>query len=195
MEFVVIIADLYTYILFFVAFFDLQYHVLIAQALMSHYKLNPLTRWISHKNKSRYHGVLQLVGGSMVLLGALGKFSQKDVHLDTWHGRFGVAAAFGCAASVVGGLVNFFQPNLVVKVMPPSELRYRHNFYGILTFTLGMSAIFLGYSSRFFTRFVDNEFIPAMMLTTVLVYLLTIIGPVTSLLTKLKYRRQKRNST
>lgn len=69
--------------------FFLQFHVLIAQALMSHYKLNPVTRWISHKNKSRFHGVLQLVGGTMVLLGAVGKFSNKDVHFNTWHGRFG----------------------------------------------------------------------------------------------------------
>lgn len=59
---------------------------------MSHYKVNRITRWLSHKNKSRLHGVLQLVGGSMVLLGALGKFSQKDVHFNTWHGRFGACA-------------------------------------------------------------------------------------------------------
>ncbi|XP_030562090.1 cytochrome b561 domain-containing protein 2 [Drosophila novamexicana] len=167
------------------------FHVLIAQALMSHYKLNPITRWISHKNKSRFHGLLQLVGGSMVLLGALGKFSQKDVHFNTWHGRFGVAAAFGCAASVVGGLVNFFQPKMVLKVMPASELRFRHNLFGLVTFTLGMTAIYLGYYSKFFTRYVDHQFIPAMMLATALVYLLTIIGPLGSLLTKLRYRRQR----
>ncbi|XP_017954437.1 cytochrome b561 domain-containing protein 2 [Drosophila navojoa] len=167
------------------------FHVLIAQALMSHYKVNRITRWLSHKNKSRLHGVLQLVGGSMVLLGALGKFSQKDVHFNTWHGRFGVAAAFGCAASVVGGLVNFFQPKFALKVFPPSEMRFRHNLFGLLSFTIGMTAIYLGYYSKFFTRVVDHEFIPALMLTTVLVYFLTIIGPVGSLLTKLKYRRQK----
>ncbi|KAH8405099.1 hypothetical protein KR222_001316, partial [Zaprionus bogoriensis] len=173
------------------------FHVLIAQALMSHYRLNPLTRWISHKNKSRYHGLLQLVGGAMVLLGAVGKFANKDVHLNTWHGRFGtcVAAAFGCAASIVGGLVNFFQPKIVLKVLPPSELRFRHNLFGLLTFTLGMIAIYLGYYSKFFTRYVDNQFIPAFMLTTVLVYLFTIIGPVGALLTKLKYRRTKKQSS
>ncbi|XP_062120877.1 transmembrane reductase CYB561D2 [Drosophila sulfurigaster albostrigata] len=167
------------------------FHVLMAQALMSHYKVNPITRWISHKNKSRYHGLLQLVGGVMVLLGGLGKFSQKDVHFNTWHGRFGVAATFGCAASIVGGLVNFYQPKIVLKKLPPSELRFRHNLFGLLTFTLGMAAIYLGYYSKFFTRHVDNEFIPALMLTTTLVYFLTIIGPTGSLLTKLKYRRQK----
>ncbi|KAM8714961.1 hypothetical protein ACLKA7_002070 [Drosophila subpalustris] len=167
------------------------FHVLIAQALMSHYKVNPITRWISHKNKSRYHGLMQLVGGSMVLLGSLGKFNSKEVHFETWHGIFGVAAAFGCAASVVGGLVNFFQPKIVLKKYPPSELKFRHNLFGLLTFTLGMTAIYLGYYSRFFTRYVDSQFIPAMMLTTVLVYFLTIIGPLGALLSKLKYRRQK----
>lgn len=102
-----------------------------------------------------------------------------------------MAAAFGCAASVVGGLANFFQPKIVLKKYPPSELKFRHNLFGLLTFTLGMTAIYLGYYSKFFTRYVDNQFIPAMMLTTVLVYFLTIIGPVGALLSKLKYRRQK----
>lgn len=48
-----------------------QFHVLIAQAMMSHSKVNPLTRWLSHRNKSRFHAILQIVGGSMVLLGSL----------------------------------------------------------------------------------------------------------------------------
>lgn len=102
-----------------------------------------------------------------------------------------MVAAFGCAASVVGGLVNFFQPKIALKHFPPSELRFRHNLFGLLSFTIGMAAIYLGYYSKFFTRVVDHEFIPALMLTTVLVYVLTIIGPVGSLLTKLKYRRQR----
>lgn len=102
-----------------------------------------------------------------------------------------MAAAFGCAASVVGGLVNFCQPKMVLKVMPASELRFRHNLFGLVTFTLGMTAIYLGYYSKFFTRYVDHQFIPAMMLATALVYLLTIIGPLGSLLTKLRYRRQR----
>ncbi|XP_030376804.1 cytochrome b561 domain-containing protein 2 [Scaptodrosophila lebanonensis] len=169
------------------------FHVLVAEALMSHYKLNPITRFLSHRNKSRYHGILQLLGGSMVLLGSLGKISQKEQHFTTWHGKIGLAATFGCAASVLGGILNFLQPKFILKVFPPSELRFRHNLFGLLTFTLGMAAIYLGYYSKFFTRFVDHQFIPAMMLVTVLVYLLTIIAPVRSLLSKLKYRRQKQN--
>ncbi|XP_017070004.1 uncharacterized protein LOC108107123 [Drosophila eugracilis] len=168
------------------------FHVLIAQAMMSHSKVNPLTRWMSHRNKSRFHAILQIVGGSMVLLGSLGKFSSKEVHFNTWHGRVGGAAAFGCAASIVGGFVNYFQPKVVLKVMPPSELRFRHNLFGLVTFSLGMGAIYLGYYSKFFTKHVDNDFIPGMMLVTSLVYGLTILAPVLSLITKLKYRSKKK---
>ncbi|XP_020810299.1 cytochrome b561 domain-containing protein 2 [Drosophila serrata] len=168
------------------------FHVLIAQAMMSHNKVNPVTRWLSHRNKSRFHAILQIVGGSMVLLGGIGKFSNKDVHFNTWHGRVGAAATFGCAASIVGGFVNYFQPKFALKFFPPSELRFRHNLFGLLTFSLGMGAIYLGYYSKFFTKFVDNDFIPAMMLVTALVYVLTIISPVLSLLTKLRYRSKKK---
>lgn len=104
----------------------------------------------------------------------------------------GAAATFGCAASIVGGLANYFQPKFALKVYPPSELRFRHNLFGILTFSLGMGAIYLGYSSKFFTKFVDNDFIPGMMLVTTLVYVLTLIAPVQSLLTKLRYRSRNR---
>ncbi|BFF94303.1 cytochrome b561 domain-containing protein 2 [Drosophila madeirensis] len=168
------------------------FHVLIAQAMMSHYKVNPITRWLSHRNKSRFHGILQILGGSMVLLGGLGKFNSKDVHFNTWHGRVGSAAAFFCAASIVGGLANYFQPKLALKLFPPSELRFRHNLFGLVTFTLGMGAIYLGYYSKFFTKYVDNDFIPGMMLVTSLVYVLTIISPVSALLSKLKYRQKKK---
>lgn len=129
-----------------------------------------------------------------------GHMHKLNASLRLWYnGNFfwllGVAAAFGCAASIVGGLVNFFQPKFILKALPPSELRFRHNLFGLLTFTLGMTAMYLGYYSKFFTRYVDNQFIPAMMLTTVLVYLLTIIGPVGSLLTKLKYRKLKKQNS
>ncbi|EDW75656.1 uncharacterized protein Dwil_GK23711 [Drosophila willistoni] len=168
------------------------FHVLMAEALMSHYKVNPITRSLSHRNKSRLHGILQIVGGSMILLGAMGKFANKDVHWNTWHGRIGTGASFGCAASIVGGLVTYFQPKVVLNKFPPSELKYRHNLFGLANFTQGMAAIFLSYYSKFFLKFVDHQFIPAMMLTTVLVYLLTIISPVSSLLAKYKYRQQKK---
>jgi len=91
----------------------------------------------------------------------------------------------------VGGFVNYFQPKFALKVMPPSEIRFRHNLFGLVTFSLGMGAIYLGYYSKFFTKFVDNDFIPGMMLITAMVYVLTIIAPVSSLLTKLKYRIQE----
>ncbi|EDV32028.1 uncharacterized protein Dana_GF15625, isoform C [Drosophila ananassae] len=164
------------------------FHVLMAQAMMSHYKVNPLTRWMSHRNKSRFHAVVQIVGSFMILLGAAGKFSSKDVHFNTWHGRVGALATLGCVAGILGGLVNYFQPKFALKMHPVSELRFRHNLGGIVTFTVGMGAIFLGYYSKFFTKFVDNDFIPALMLVTTIVYVLSVIAPVASLLPKLRYR-------
>ena len=56
---------------------------------MSHYPYNPITNRFSHRNKSRLHGILQIIGGSMALLGGLGKFLSTEIHFTTWHGRFG----------------------------------------------------------------------------------------------------------
>lgn len=180
--------------------------------MMSHYKVNPVTRWLSHRNKSRFHAIVQIVGSAMILLGAAGKFSDKDVHFNTWHGRVGewilklsvyahnstyfgsagALATLGCVAGILGGFVNYFQPKFALKIHPVSELRFRHNLGGIVTFTFGMGAIYLGYYSKFFTKFVDNDFIPAMMLVTTIVYVLSVIAPVASLLPKLRYRAKKK---
>lgn len=103
----------------------------------------------------------------------------------------GLAATFLCCASLLGGTVNFFQPKFAHKVYSPSEIKYRHNLFGIIGFAVAMTTIYLGYYTPFFTKYVDNNAIPAFALATILVLLLTTIGPLTSLLDKMKYRKKK----
>lgn len=62
----------------------------------------------------------------------------------------------------------------------------------MVTFTLGMLTIFLGYRTKFTYKYVDPEFIVALSLATVLVYIFTMIAPMRSFLDKLKYRKQHR---
>ncbi|XP_067620258.1 transmembrane reductase CYB561D2 [Eurosta solidaginis] len=168
------------------------FHVLMAEALMSHYPINFVTNSFSHRAKSKIHGILQLGGGSMVLLGALGKFSQTEVHFTTLHGKIGLAATCLCFASLTGGLLNYFQPKFILKIYSPSELKYRHNLFGMITFTLGMWTIFLGYSTKFTYKYADPEFIVALSLAAILVYIFTLIAPMRSFLAKLQYRSQRR---
>ena len=179
---------------------------------MSHYPYNPITNRFSHRNKSRLHGILQIIGGSMALLGGLGKFLSTEIHFTTWHGRFGkflqqqkkiknlysipfiitgMAASGMCLGSLMGGLLNFFQPKFIHKIYTPSELKLRHNIFGMLTFTLAMTTIILGYFTKFFVKYVDADIIPAFAVATALVYLLTMIAPARALLDKLKYRKKK----
>ncbi|XP_036321656.1 cytochrome b561 domain-containing protein 2 [Rhagoletis pomonella] len=166
------------------------YHVLMAEALMSHYPVNFVTNRFSHRTKSKIHGILQLVGGAMALLGAFSKISQTEVHFTTWHGKIGLAANFMCFASITGGIVNYFQPKFVHKIYSPAEVKYRHNLFGMVTFTLGMLTIFLGYRTKFAYKYMDPEFIVAISLATVLVYTFTMIAPFRSFLDKRKYRRR-----
>ncbi|XP_011181122.2 uncharacterized protein LOC105211416 [Zeugodacus cucurbitae] len=168
------------------------FHVLMAEALMSHYPINFVTNRFAHRTKSKIHGVLQLVGGAMALLGALGKISQTEVHFTTLHGKIGLAATFFCFASITGGIVNYFQPSFVHKFYTPAVVKCRHNFFGMVTFTLGMLAILIGYRTKFTYKYVDPEFIAALSLATLLVYILTMIAPMRSFLDKLKYRKQHR---
>ncbi|XP_073821653.1 transmembrane reductase CYB561D2 isoform X2 [Musca autumnalis] len=167
------------------------WHFLAAEALMSHYAHNPVTNKLSHRNKSRFHGILQLIGGSMSLLGAVGKIQATEDHFTTWHGKIGLASTILCVASLVGGIVNFFQPKFVHKFHSQAEIKYRHNLFGIIGFIVAMVTIVLGYYTAFFVKYVDNSAIPAFILATILVLLFTLIAPVTSLLDKLKHKKKK----
>ncbi|XP_013097300.1 uncharacterized protein LOC106080452 [Stomoxys calcitrans] len=166
------------------------WNFLAAEALMSHYAYNPITRSLSHRNKSRFHGILQLIGGIMAIWGSLGKiFNTEGEHFTTLHGKLGLIATFSSFASVLGGTVNFFQPKFAHKVYTPAEIKFRHNLFGILGFAFAMNTVVMGYFTEFFTKHVDADVIPAFALATALVFLLTIIGPVTSLIDKMKYRK------
>lgn len=107
----------------------------------------------------------------------------------------GLAATLMCSASILGGIVTYFQPKIAHKLHPPAEIKYRHNLFGIVTFTLAMATIFLGYRTKFFYKHVDAEFIPAISLTTVLVCILTLISPIKSLMDKRKYRNAARQKS
>lgn len=102
-----------------------------------------------------------------------------------------MAANFMCFASLMGGVCNYFQPKFIHKIYTPSEVKYRHNLFGMVTFTLAMTTIILGYFTKFFAKYVDADVIPAFALATALVYLLTMIAPARALLDKLKYRKKK----
>ena len=102
-----------------------------------------------------------------------------------------MAASGMCLGSLMGGLLNFFQPKFIHKIYTPSELKLRHNIFGMLTFTLAMTTIILGYFTKFFVKYVDADIIPAFAVATALVYLLTMIAPARALLDKLKYRKKK----
>ncbi|XP_019848011.2 transmembrane reductase CYB561D2 [Bactrocera dorsalis] len=167
------------------------YHVLMAEALMSHYPINFVTNRFTHRTKSKIHGVIQLVGGAMALLGSIGKISQTEVHFTTWHGKIGLAATFLCIVNLIGGTVTYFQPKFIRKSHPPAVLKFRHNLSGMVAFTLGMLAIFLSYRTKFTYKYVDPEFIVVLSLATVLVYVFTMIAPMRSFLDKLKYRKQQ----
>ncbi|KAI9577998.1 cytochrome b561 domain-containing protein 2 [Glossina fuscipes] len=165
-------------------------HVLGAEALMSHYPYNPLTNRLSHRNKCRYHAVLQMIGGSMALLGVVGKIRSTEVHFATWHGKIGLSAAFMCFSSLCGGFLNYFQPKFIHKIYTKAEVKYRHNFFGMITFSLGIATILLGYFTQFFFKYVDESITPAFVLATALMYVITIISPLQSFRNKLKHRKK-----
>lgn len=61
-----------------------------------------------------------------------------------------------------------------------------HNIFGIATFMLSMTTIFLGYRTAFFDKYVDSEFTPFISLVTIIVTVLSVYGSLQSLISKIK---------
>lgn len=66
-----------------------QYHMLMAQAILS---LSPHNGWSANLklvDKRRAHWILQILGSGLAIIGSIIKILDKDIHWNTLHGQFG----------------------------------------------------------------------------------------------------------
>lgn len=92
-----------------------------------------------------------------------------------------------CCASVLGGICNYFQFRFLQYIYTKPMIRFRHNLFGIFTYTLGHLAIVLGYFSNFGAKHFTQGQLMLLIICNFTVYFLTLIGPSKSLYRKWLY--------
>lgn len=96
----------------------------------------------------------------------------------------GLLASLMYCASVCGGICNYFQFRILQYLYSKLMIRFRHNFFGIITYTLGYIAILFGYFTNFGVKNLSPPILISLIVCNCIVYLLTLIGAIQSLYRK-----------
>ncbi|XP_055923570.1 transmembrane reductase CYB561D2-like isoform X2 [Eupeodes corollae] len=163
----------------------LGFNFLMAEGLMTHYNGNVMLFYYSRKTKTTIHWVLQALGGSLGIVGALLKIIEKPVHFTTIHGKVGLAAMIICGLSMLTGLSALYSQSLK-RLLQPLLNKSVHNFLGISGFVLAMVAQYYGYETRFFMFQTDDSFRTMMQVVTIFSIICCCLGPLKALWEKCK---------
>ncbi|XP_073823522.1 uncharacterized protein isoform X2 [Musca autumnalis] len=159
---------------------------LMAEGVMCLYNHNVLTYNYRRTTKTTIHWVLQALGGSLGIAGALIKCIQKGFSLHSTHGKLGFAALILCCISLLSGLTALYAMRLKQCLSPLLNKSF-HNFLGLVTFAVALAAQYYGYTTGFFSRKTpSNDFTILMKIFTLLTLFLSSWGPLKSLMHKMR---------
>lgn len=152
------------------------------------------TEWMPIRLRSARHWVLQLLGGSIILIGFIVIFANKILkgssHFVTLHAKFGLASFIFMSLTMIGGLGALYSLKLKYYVAP-IYTKLLHATAGLLTFILGIITIILGLFSEWW-RFGDAlRYISFILVLMVMVF--TIIRPSLKVYFRLKERIENAN--
>ncbi|XP_039949505.1 uncharacterized protein LOC120767480 [Bactrocera tryoni] len=158
------------------------FSLLMAEGIMCHYSINPLTNGFKRKAKTTIHWVLLTLGGGCGVAGCLVMIVIVKFKMDQVHNRLGFAAFILCLVSMLSGLSALFSNNLR-RILSPLFNKGFHNLVGFGTFLTALLAQFYGY--EFFHSSILWSFIRVLQVVTLVSLVLTSIGPLKALYKKI----------
>lgn len=158
------------------------FSLLMAEGIMCHYSVNPLTNGFKRKTKTTIHWVLLTLGGGCGVAGCLVMIVIVKFKMDEIHNRLGFAAFILCLISMLSGLSALFSSTLR-RILSPLFNKGFHNVVGFGTFLTALLAQFYGY--EFFHHSVLWSFINVLQVVTLVSIILTSIGPLKALYQKI----------
>ncbi|CAD6997453.1 uncharacterized protein LOC101448760 [Ceratitis capitata] len=160
----------------------LGFSLLMAEGIMCHYSINPLTNGFRRKSKTTIHWILLTLGGGCGVAGCLIMIVIVKFKMDQTHNRLGFAAFILCLISMLSGLLALFSKNLR-RILSPLFNKGFHNLVGFGTFVTALVAQFYGY--EFFHHSLSWSFINVLQVVTLVSLVLTSIGPLKALYQKI----------
>lgn len=152
------------------------------------------TEWMPIRLRSARHWVIQLFTGIIIIIGFLIIMSNKIIHdkahFVSLHAKFGLAAIVFMFLTMLGGICALYSLKLK-QYLAPLYTKLIHASVGLITFSLGVTAILLGFWSDWW-KFGDTlrNF---NLLLVLAVTLFTILRPCLKIYFRLKERIENSN--
>lgn len=126
---------------------NLQYLILMSQAILSMADNNFLTQSLNFHNRVTAHWILQTSALILITIAQTCIYLNKDHlgkdHYQTTHSLFGLTTYLLTLVSSLGGVFTKYSFQLK-KIMKPAIAKIVHSFAGLLTYILAMVTICLG---------------------------------------------------
>lgn len=151
-----------------------QWTLFLTQGILSLLVENPITRYLSHKNKIRLHWILQTVGCLCLYSGFLIIFINKNLknkhHFATWHAKFGLFSMICIVMTSIGGFFALYNMKFKQYIKPIIN-KTMHAIFGVNSFIFGNLTIILGFSSHWFT---ERTYFHSQIICIGIVFLVTV---------------------
>lgn len=122
----------------------------MTEAILTFSSDNVLTRNLSHIDRVGLHWKLQAAGGTIILLGFLSIFINKNRwgkdHFTSWHGYFGLWTCLLVAGTMCGGIIAKYAYQMR-QYVAPVIIKSIHSAFGIGTYIFALFTLSLGLTS------------------------------------------------
>lgn len=152
------------------------------------------TGWMPIRLRSARHWILQVIGGTIILVGFIvivtNKFLNNAAHFVTFHAKFGLASFIFLLLTMLGGLGALNSLKLKYY-LAPIYTKLIHTSAGLLTFSLGGTTILLAFFSNWWQ---NAEWLTYVCFILVLLNMsATMLRPVLKIYIRLRERLDTQN--
>lgn len=152
------------------------------------------TEWMPIRLRSARHWVIQVLTGIIISIGFLvilsNKIKNNSPHFVSLHAKFGLASIIFMYVTMLGGIGALYSLKLKYY-LAPIYTKLLHASVGLITFSLGVITILLGFFSKWW-HFGDIIRYTNMVLV-LFVMLFTILRPILKIYFRLRERLENAN--
>lgn len=145
------------------------------------------TEWMPIRLRSSRHWLLQIVAGTIILLGflviVLNKYINEKFHFQSLHAKFGLASIIFMFVTQFGGIGALYSLKLK-HYLAPIYTKLIHASLGLLTLSLGVITIQLGIFSKWWAFGEVLRYISLILVLIVMIF--TILRPSLKIYFRLK---------
>lgn len=137
------------------SFRSLQFFICMTEAILTFSNENIFTRYLNHKERMKFHWILQIVGSCLLAVAftviIISKNNNGKPHFATWHGIFGLIATIWVVLAMIGGVVAKYSFP-IRKIIRPVTVKVIHSIFGCVVYALMIFTVLLGVYSNWFKR-------------------------------------------